>query len=127
MLSVQDLRMRHAHFFASRPDITDLMLQDMIDVLWLEYGDIFNDDPQLVAETAAGYAICHRAQLLYVVCSPASKMAGRATTIQSETDRITTNAKAMANPSDWSSTSCGGMFQKYIDKSSFGIAPFCGC
>jgi hypothetical protein len=129
MLSVADLRLYHPHFFAARADLLDALLEAQIALVWAEFGETLEQDIQIVAEAAAAQAVCHRMQIQFPSpnCSPVSKMVGRPSTVQSETDRITTNAKGMDNTSDWASTGCGGLFKKYIENSSLGIAPICGC
>jgi hypothetical protein len=131
MLSVATFRRKHAHLVAQRPDIDDLVIQDEIESIYAEFGESFNaEDPAILGENAAGQAICHRLQLQYppLDCTnPTQHMVGRVTTLQSATDRITTNAKLMANPSDWESTACGGLFRRYIDNSSLGILGICNC
>jgi hypothetical protein len=128
-LAISVFRSDHQHFLASRPDITDLMIDRQIQIVCGtadEPGEYdFGDLPQTRQEMLIGYIVCHRLQIMNPVagCDPSAHMVGRAIMVSSETDKLQTNAAAMKNPSDWESTSCGGLFKQYLD-SGAGVMAF---
>jgi hypothetical protein len=126
MLTVQQFREDHAHLVFNRADLTDVVIDRQIQLIYSQY--CFDDYPDIEAETAAGNAVCHRLTVKGAPgdCNKISALAGRIKSIGSDIESLSTNAIAMKNPSDWSSTACGGLFQKWIDTSSSGIARFGG-
>jgi hypothetical protein len=131
-LAISVFRANHAHFLASRPDITDTQIQQQIDLIagtGNDDGEFDFSDLSFPRQQAyIGYAVCHRLQIMMPVagCNPHAHLAGRAMMVATETDKVQTNAVAMKNPSAWTSTICGGLFQEFVDGGG-GIASFGGC
>lgn len=122
MLTAAQFRLDHPHAVADRPDITDEQIDRTIQVLYEEY--VFEGCSDLQTEIAIGNAVCHKLSIIPAAgdCGAVAALAGRLIQIGTDIENYRSNAVPMKNPSDWSSTVCGGLFQKFIDTSSGGIA-----
>jgi hypothetical protein len=120
MLTAAQFREDHAHAVMDRPDLTDEKIDRIIQVLYDEY---CLEGTDLQIEIAIGNAACHRLSVMPAAgdCGALAAMTGRLLQIGTDIESYKTNAVPMKNPSDWSSTACGGLFQKYIDTYSGGV------
>ena len=135
-LTVSMFREDHAHFVASRPDITDPQIQRQIDRICgdgspldlMEYD--FSGMNQTQAQILIGCMVCHRLQIMNPMggCNAAKNLAGRVISAATENEKLVSNARTMKNPYDWPSTACGGQVQQWLDGGG-GIASLelCEC
>jgi len=125
MINAAQFRQWHNHAVACNPQILDAEIEEEIAAIAEEYGFDINSADR-AQQRAIGNAVCHIIQLRYPL-DINQGMAGRISSIANANDRVSTNAKAMLNPSDWPSTGCGGLFARYLSTSTGGIIGFSGC